>query len=108
MAYQVSITQEARDMLSLVSDRRIQELLMRRMERLKEEPEKQGSQMFGELAGYRAVRAVGQRYRIIYRIDQPQSVVIVIGLGIRREGDNRDIYRLVERLVRLGMAEPPS
>ena len=77
-------------MLSLVSDRRIQELLIRRMERLKEEPEKQGSQMFGELAGYRAVRAVGQRYRIIYRIDQPQSVVIVIGLVLSHVWNQRD------------------
>lgn len=78
-------------------------MLLRRMEALACEPEKQGAPLRGALIGYRAVRAVGQRYRIIYRIDESGAVVVVAALGIRREGDRADVYAVAERLARLGL-----
>ena len=106
MPYEVSFTPKAMEMLAAIPDRRIQGEIVKRAERLAEEPEKQGSALVGELDRFRAVRAVGQRYRIIYRVDQGRVVVEVVGLGIRKDGDRRDVYQLMRRLVRLGMLEP--
>jgi mRNA interferase RelE/StbE len=108
MAYQIVFTEEAQRMLQSISDRRVQAQIVRRSEQLANEPEKQGRPLRGELAGYRSVRAVGQRYRIVYQIDQGQVKVIVIATGIRREGDRRDVYSLARRLVVLGLTEPPE
>jgi mRNA interferase RelE/StbE len=59
-----------------------------------------------ELAGLRRVRAAGQRYRIIYRVDAKQIVVLVLTVDLGREGDRADIYALTKRLLRLGLLEP--
>ena len=57
--------------------------------------------MNGELMGYRSIRAVGQRYRIIYRLD----VVFVVALGIRKEGDKANVYELAKKMLRLGLLD---
>ncbi|MBZ5537093.1 MAG: hypothetical protein LAO31_14155 [Acidobacteriia bacterium] len=66
------------------------------------DPEKQGKPLVEELAGYRSLRAVGQRYRIIYRVDRS----LVIAVGIRKAGSQRDIYSLAKKLIRLRLVEP--
>jgi len=106
MSYQVVLTFRAKEMLKDISDRRIQGEIVKRAERLSEEPQKQGKPLVGDLAGFLAVRAVGQRYRLVYRVDGDQVAVIIVGLGIRKDGDRGDIYRLMRRLVRLGIVEP--
>lgn len=106
MAYKVVLTAEATSMLRTISDRRIQRQVVQRIERLAEEPEKQGKQLTNALAEYRSVRAVGQRYRIIYRVDRGEIRVIVIALGLRRDVSRRDVYALAQRLVRQGLIEP--
>ena len=68
-------------------------------------PEKQGKSLLGELRGLRSIRAVGQRYRIIFRVRQEHVEVIVVALGLRREGDREDIYRLAQRLLRMGLLD---
>ena len=103
MAYQVSLTPGAMKMLADISDNRIQGELVKRAEMLAEEPEKQRIALVGNLAGLRRVRAVGQRYRIVYRVDQEQVIVMVVGLGIRKDGDRKDVYRLMQRLYRQGI-----
>ena len=65
-------------------------MILTRIEKLKDEPEKQGKALSEELSGYRSIRAVGQRYRIIYRVDQDRVVVVIVGR--RNEGDKRDVY----------------
>ena len=105
MAYAVRITETAAQMVRDISDRRIQKLLIERAERLADEPEKQGSPLTSTLSGYRDCRAVGQRYRIIYRIEDDGNVVIVAAIGIRRDGDRKDIYALARRLVRQGLLD---
>ncbi|MGC1395283.1 MAG: type II toxin-antitoxin system RelE/ParE family toxin [Coleofasciculaceae cyanobacterium] len=72
---------------------------MARIEKLKHDPDKQGKALSEDLIGYRSIRAVGQRYRIIYRIKQDQVLVIVVGIGRRKEGDKRDIYAVTKRLL---------
>ncbi|PYM07243.1 MAG: plasmid stabilization protein [Candidatus Rokuibacteriota bacterium] len=53
------------------------------------------------LAGFRSVRAVGQRYRIIYRVERKEVVVSIVAVAKRKEGDKGDVYALAKRLLRL-------
>jgi mRNA interferase RelE/StbE len=99
MRYTVRLTDEAGRMLAAIKDKRVQSQLADRMEKLGEEPEKQGKALLSSLSGYRAVRAVGQRYRIIYTIDKGIITVLVVALGMRKEKDRRDIYRLARKLI---------
>ena len=103
MNWKIELTATAVRMLEGVKDRRIQESIRDRIDGLVSEPEKQGYSLMGELAGYRSLRAVGQRYRIIYRLDKNRIVVLVVATGIRKDGDKRDIYTLAQKLVRLGL-----
>jgi mRNA interferase RelE/StbE len=90
-------------MLTDISDRRIREKIITAIDRLTEEPEKQGKAMIGELAGFRSIRAVGQRYRVIYGIKEQEIMVMVVAVGIRRDGTKTDVYNLAKKLFRLGL-----
>ncbi|WP_448572528.1 type II toxin-antitoxin system RelE family toxin [Trichothermofontia sp.] len=96
--YRVVLTVEAQALLAAIKDRREQQLIVARLEKLKSEPEKQGKALSNELAGYRSVRAVGQRYRIVYRVNQALVTVVIVGMGRRREGEKADIYAIVKRM----------
>ena len=108
MTYPVLITPTALKMLQNILDRRIREKIRDRIDGLVEDPEKQGRPLTGELAGFRSLRAVGQRYRVIYRTERAKVIVFVVGVGIRKEGSRADIYALAKKLVRLGLAKPPD
>jgi len=95
------LTPHARVMLEAIQDRRVRDKIRDRIDGLAEEPEKQGKPLTGELTGYRSLRAVGQRYRIIYRIEEGKVLVLVMALGIRKEGSGKDIYVLAQKLLRL-------
>lgn len=106
MRYQIRITPSALIMLKGISDRRIREKIISRIDDLAEDPEKQGKPLVEELAGYRSLRAVGQRYRIIYRVDRGLVIVIVAAVGIRKAGSQKDIYALAKKLIRLRLVGP--
>jgi mRNA interferase RelE/StbE len=99
--WQILLTPTALKLLSDISDRRIREKIGVVIERLIEYPEKQGKALLGELAGYRSIRAVRQRYRIIYQIRGNDIVVVIVAVGIRRDGAKDDIYNLAKKLFRL-------
>ncbi|AFZ08117.1 hypothetical protein Osc7112_3773 [Oscillatoria nigro-viridis PCC 7112] len=82
-----------------VKDRREQEKLRDRIDRLKVEPQKQGKALVDNLSGFRSIRAVGQRYRIVYQVEQERVLVVVVGLGRRKDGDKKDIYTILEKLL---------
>jgi mRNA interferase RelE/StbE len=105
MSWRISITPTAMRMLTGISDRRIREKIVAVIDRLVEEPEKQGKAMLGELAGFRSIRAVGQRYRIIYTLNGDEIVVMVVAVGIRRDKARDDIYNLAKKLLRLGLLD---
>lgn len=92
-------------MLQSVSDQRIREQVLVRARSLATDPEKQGKALLGELAGLRSLRAVGQRCRIIYRVGRTRVVVLVVAVGIRREGSRRDIYEIARKLLRTRLIE---
>ncbi|PZV11018.1 MAG: plasmid stabilization protein [Leptolyngbya sp.] len=89
--YEIQLTPLALEMLVAVKDRREQEKLAERIDQLKIEPEKQGKALVDNLSGFRSVRAVGQRYRIIYKVEQAQILVLVVGIGRHKDGDKKDI-----------------
>ena len=103
MSWRINITPTAIRMLTGITDRRIREKIIAVIDRLAEEPEKQGKAMLGELAGLRSIRAVGQRYRIIYTVKNEEIIVVVVAVGIRRDGARDDIYNLTKKLLRLGL-----
>jgi mRNA interferase RelE/StbE len=65
----------------------------------------QGKPLLGELDGFYSIRAVGQRYRIIYTIEQNQVTVTVVALAIRKDGSKQDVYTLAKKLLKLGLIE---
>ncbi|MHC5933135.1 type II toxin-antitoxin system RelE family toxin [Nostoc sp.] len=88
--YEIELTPLALEMLTSVKDQRHQKSLSDRIDKLKIDPEKQGKPLVDKLNGYRSVRAVGQRYRIIYKVGLEKVVVLVVGVGLRKEGDKGD------------------
>ena len=103
--YQIQLIPLAIKLLGKIKDQREQTLLTKKIEQLKQEPEKQGKPLSGKLKGYRSVRAVGQRYRIIYRVDKENIIVIIIGVGIRKDGSKEDIYNYLEKVFDLSENE---
>ncbi|MFA5802237.1 MAG: type II toxin-antitoxin system RelE/ParE family toxin [Thermoleophilia bacterium] len=104
--YKILWSARARDMLVAIPDRRIQKKFFERVHDLSSEPEKQGKPLIGELAGYRSLRVIGQRYRIIFRVERDRVIVLIVALGIRKEGSRKDVYDLAKKLVQLGLVEP--
>src|SRR3990172_2859801 len=103
MAYQIEITPTAFEALEAIADRRTRSAIVRRIDTLAEEPEKMGKPLRGWLAGFLSTRAAGQRYRVVYRVDDEGKRVLVYMVGIRKEGSRRDVYALAEQLVRRGV-----
>lgn len=108
MKYRIEITPTALSMLKNIKDRRINKAIQERIERLIDDPDKQGKELHGELRGYRCVRTVGQRYRIIYRIKNSAIIVLIVAVGLRKEGDKKDVYKLAQKMIRLRLIEPIS
>jgi len=106
LTWSVVLTPTAQSMLAGISDRRIRRLISDRIDGLAEEPEKQGAPLVGELTGYRSIGAAGQRYHVIYRLEDEEVIVVIVAVGIRKEGSRTDIYELARRLFRLKLLDP--
>jgi mRNA interferase RelE/StbE len=103
VTWRILLTPTAVKLLADISDRRIREKIGAVIDRLTEEPEKQGKALLGELSRLRSIRAVGQRYRILYQVRGDEIVVVIVAVGIRRDGAKDDIYTLAKKLFRLGL-----
>lgn len=101
MTFRIIVTPSAIAMLKAVTDRRVQEKLRDSIDRLAEEPDKQGKPLTGDLSGYRSLCTVGQRYRIMYQVHGETVTVAVLALGLRKGGSKRDIYTIAKKLLRL-------
>ena len=102
MKYKVEITDVCLSLIEKISDKRLQSTIIDRIEGLKTDPEKQGKALVKKLAGFRSIHTAG-RYRIVYKIEKIQSVVWIVAAGIRKEGDQKDIYKIAKKLLRLGL-----
>jgi mRNA interferase RelE/StbE len=101
MTYRVVLTADAKQLLATIQDRREQGVLLARLEQLAESPEQQGKPLRGDLTGYRSIRAIGQRYRVVYQIVEEQVLVVVVAMGRRKDGDRQDVYELASKLVKV-------
>lgn len=106
VTWRIVITPTAVRLIKEIADKRLQEKIAIVINRLAVEPDKQGKPLTGELSGFRSIRAAGQRYRILYTVQQEEVVVTVVAAGIRKEGDRGDIYALAKKLIRLRLLEP--
>lgn len=102
--FRVLWTQTAFELLAGIGDRRIQQQIFDTSKRLEADPEKQGKPLREDLLGFRSLRVIGQRYRVVYSFDLDARRVHVVAVGLRREGSRDDIYVLAQKLVRLGLA----
>ena len=100
MTYEVIIAPLAEADLELVTDVRTRNAIILKVLALDTEPDKQGKQLSSDLAGYRVVRAAGQRYRVVYQVATLEGVVTVVVVGIRKEGDKRDVYRVASKRLK--------
>jgi addiction module toxin, relE/stbE family len=86
--YTIKLTQIAAEFITKL-DGKSQQQIMEKIEVLKEYPLKVGKPLKGNLQDYRSIRSVGQRYRIIYQVKETEVEVIVVAVGIRRDGDKK-------------------
>src|SRR5256885_13277996 len=106
--YTVRWTETALKLAEAIPDQRIKRAVYDRAGQLAKSPEKQGKPLIGELAGFRSVRAAGQRYRIVYRVERREITVLIVAVGRRRSGDKGDIYELARKLLRQGLLDRKS
>ena len=101
--YTIKLTQIAAEFIAKL-DNKSQQQVMEKLEILKEYPLKVGKALKGNLQNYRSIRSVGQRYRIIYQVKETEIEVIVVAVGIRRDGDKKnDVYELMKKYIRIGL-----
>ena len=108
MRWKIKLTLPALNQLAAIRDTRVRESISRRINALEINPEKHGKPLSDELMGYRSIRAVGQRYRILYKVEEEQVIVVVVAMGIRKAGDKKDVYELAKKLARLGLLDLDS
>lgn len=99
MEFHIELTELALELLAAIKDRREQQGIIKRIQKLKSEPQQQGKPLTGDLKGLYSVRAVGQRYRIVYQVKSERIIVVVVGVGRRKEGDKKDVYALLKKLL---------
>jgi len=97
----VQWTETATGLLGAIPDKRIQRAIHTRAGGLDRDSEQQGKPLLGEFIGLRRLKAVGQRYRIIYRVEREHVVILMV--GIRKDGDKRDVYALAKKLMKQGL-----
>jgi mRNA interferase RelE/StbE len=102
-AFAISWAVTALNLVEAIPDQRIRRLITQRADQLARSPEQQGKPLIGELTGFRSLRAVGQRYRIVYRVERREVTVLIVTVGRRRSGDKSDIYELARKLLRQGL-----
>ncbi|MEO8970207.1 MAG: type II toxin-antitoxin system RelE/ParE family toxin [Ktedonobacteraceae bacterium] len=103
MDWNIVISPTAQKQLANISDRRINRSIENTIDSLDTEPTRKGKPLIGDLAGYRAIRTVGQRYRVIFRLYNDQNIVYIASVGIRNHGDKNDVYAIAKKLVKAGL-----
>jgi mRNA interferase RelE/StbE len=105
VTWKIFLTPTSRVMFASIQDERVRKKIAERIDGLADNPNIQGKPLISELKTYRSLRAVGQRYRIIYRLDNDKVIVTVVAVGLRKEGDKADVYTLAKKLLKLGLLE---
>ena len=107
MKFNIRITETCLQLLAQIGDQKIQRIILKRIRKLANEPEKQGKMLVEKLSGFRSVRAAG-RYRIIFRVERQIVCIYILAAGIRNEGDKKDVYAIARKLLKAGLLDPES
>jgi mRNA interferase RelE/StbE len=87
-----------------IPDKKTQRTILNRIEELSDEPDKQGKMLVKELSGFRSIHAAA-RYRIIYKVDKQTVIIYILAVGIRKQGDKKDIYKITRKLLKAGLLD---
>ena len=104
MKYKILITDTCLTLIRRIRDKKIQRTILDRIQKLSDEPEKQGKKLVKDLSEFRSVHAAG-RYKIIYKIDKQMVIIYVLAAGIRKKGDKKDIYEIARKLLNAGLLD---
>ena len=94
--FSIIFTQEAQADLDNIKDARTYAAIERKIDELRTEPDRRGEALKGDLKAYRKLKAAGQRYRVIYQVAVLEGLVTIVVVGIRKEGDKRNAYRVAK------------
>ena len=104
MKYRIRITDTCLTLIGKIPEKKIQRMILDRIQNLSDEPDKQGKRLVKDLSGFRSIHAAG-RYRIIYKVVEQTVIVYVLAAGIRKEGDKKDIYKIAKKLLNAGLLD---
>ena len=104
MKYKILITDTCLALIEKIPDKKIRRTILKRIEGLSEEPDKQGKMLVKDLSGFRSIHAAG-RYRIIYKVDKQTVIIYILAAGIRKQGDKKDIYKIAKKLLNAGLLD---
>lgn len=96
----IIFTESALTDLDDIKDARTQKAIALKVDELKTEPDQRSAPLKGNLKDYRKLKAAGGRYRMIYQVAMLEGLVTIVVVGIRKEGNKRDAYRIANK--RLG------
>lgn len=85
MKYRVEVDAFAEQDLKNL-DARTREACLKRIVQLEFDAQIQGKPLIRELQNHRALKLLNRQYRIIYTIQRQADLVIVVVVGLRREG----------------------
>ena len=95
MPYQIKFTTVADADLAAIKDRRIIKSVISKIEGLGENPEL-GKPLRRELKGFRSLTVLG-RWRVIYKIQHNIITVLILVIGMRRQGSPDDVYEMATK-----------
>jgi len=104
LKYKILITDTCLARIEKIPDKKIQCTILKRIEGLADEPDKQGKLLVKDLSGFRSIHAAG-RYRIVYRIAKKTVIIFILAAGIRKQGDKKDIYEIAKKLLTAGLLD---
>lgn len=105
MSWKIVFTPQAKKSLKAIKNKKVQKQILDTLKALSIDPdiEKRGKRLSGELSGFRSIRVVGRRYRIIYKMTSKELIITVIHVEKRESGSKKDIYELTKKLLKLGL-----
>jgi mRNA interferase RelE/StbE len=104
LKYRTLITDTCLTLIRRIRDKKIQRTILDRIQKLSDEPDKQGKKLVKDLSSFRSAHAAG-RYRIIYKIDKKTVIIYVLAAGVGKEGDKKDIYEIARKLLNAGLLD---
>lgn len=99
-AFSIELAPTAIGSLRAVRDKKIRAEIASAIDGLGTEPQQQGNELTGELAGLRSIHAFRDRYRVLFDVDAAEMRVRVFLVGERRPGRPSDVYREAALLLK--------